>query len=347
MRHSIIVILLILVSCNILKEKHDEQVLIAHGDWEYFEIGMPCCYLNTSGDTIIPFGRYKYVWSDTIRNMGIVLDKSGYIGIDNKGKKLFGIVTFDNGPDYIKEGLFRITDNEKIGFADTLGNVVITAQYQNAMPFENGLALVSRQRKQNLEDNTEWLYIDHKGNTRLSCLTRYKDQLISDIEISVFNQKENITQVIPYHFEKPGLYFPDIKFQDVNFDGQKDMVIWLGTHGKYYIKYYDCFLWDESKKEYIHKASFKKIPHPEINQQRQCIYSNRYISAAERAFEKYEYQNGEFLITASLTRKTDNNRHHIFYTERKLTDGKIKITRDSLSKKDLGQEWSDVTPHYF
>lgn len=109
------------------------------------------------------------------------------------------------------------------------------------MPFENGLALVSRQRKQNLEDNTEWLYIDHKGNTRLSCLTRYKDQLISDIEISVFNQKENITQVIPYHFEKPGLYFPDIKFQDVNFDGQKDMVIWLGTHGKYYIKYYELF----------------------------------------------------------------------------------------------------------
>lgn len=338
----IIALLPILLSCNIVKGKQNERILIAHGDQEYIELGMPCCYLNTSGDTIIPFGKYRYAWSDTIKSMGIVLDKSGYIGINNKGKRLFGIVTFDNGPDYVKEGLFRITDDGKTGFADTLGNVVIPIQYQDAFPFENGLALVSRQRKLNSEDHAEWLYIDHKGKTRLSCLTLYKDRLISDINISVFGRKGNIIQVIPYHFEKPESYFPDIKFLDVNFDGQKDMLIRLRTLGKY-----DCFLWDKSKKKYIRETSFKKIPHPQINRQQKCIYSNRYISATERIFEKYEYKNGKFSVTASLTRKTDNNRNSGSYTERKLTNGKMDITKENLSKKDIEREWTDVIPHSF
>ena len=54
------------------------------------------------------------------------------------------IVKFDNGPDYVSDGLFRIVGkNSKIGFADTCGAIVIPPVFSYATPFHNGEAKVS------------------------------------------------------------------------------------------------------------------------------------------------------------------------------------------------------------
>lgn len=60
---------------------------------------------------------------------------------DRKGNFLFHPFWFDNGPDYFSEGLMRIVgENNKVGFADTEGNIVIAPQYDFATPFHYGYA---------------------------------------------------------------------------------------------------------------------------------------------------------------------------------------------------------------
>lgn len=61
-------------------------------------------------------------------------------------QQTFYVFKYDNGPDYPQEGLFRIINEDGlIGFADTLGKVIIPPTYIFAFPFENGKAKVTNE----------------------------------------------------------------------------------------------------------------------------------------------------------------------------------------------------------
>lgn len=161
----------------VFKKKNREEVLIAYTNEEYLEAGVPVCYLNERGDTIVPYGKYRFCQTDTIRNIGFVYENrrnAQIVCIDNQGKELFNVFKYDNGADYVREGLFRITDDKGlIGFADTLGNIVIKPQFKFAFPFKNGKAKVtfSGESKDVLDsngekhywDSSDWYYIDKNG----------------------------------------------------------------------------------------------------------------------------------------------------------------------------------------
>lgn len=67
----------------------------------------------------------------------VVWDKGEWVAMNAEGKRLFRVFSYDNGPDYVKEGLFRILDeNGRVGFADTKGNIVVKPQFAFAFPFE-------------------------------------------------------------------------------------------------------------------------------------------------------------------------------------------------------------------
>jgi len=70
------------------------------------------------------------------------IDGDGFVAYDENNHKLFTIFTYDNGPDYISEGLFRITDNNKMGYANYKGEIVIQPIYDAALPFSKGHAAV-------------------------------------------------------------------------------------------------------------------------------------------------------------------------------------------------------------
>ena len=151
--------------------------LIAHTTENFLEVGVPVCYLNERGDTIVPYGKYRFCQTDTIRNIGFVYENrqnARIICIDNQGKELFYVFKYDNGADYVREGLFRITDDKGlIGFADTLGNIVIKPQFKFAFPFKNGKAKVTfsgeskdvpdSNGEEHYWDSSEWYYIDKNG----------------------------------------------------------------------------------------------------------------------------------------------------------------------------------------
>ena len=134
------------------------------------EIGDSSGYMNIAGDTVIPIGKYFYCYTDTLRNFAIVHTRGGKcIAIDRDDQMLFEVYWYDNGPDYVSDGLFRIIEGEKIGYADTDGKVVIVPQYDCAYPYQDGQAKVSKDctivpmGEYLTWESENWMYIDLSG----------------------------------------------------------------------------------------------------------------------------------------------------------------------------------------
>lgn len=122
-----------------------DSYLIKYYEEEFDELGVPSGYLNSKGDTIIPIGKYYYCYTDTIRNFGMVMEKGTgrILGIDHNATELFEVFKYDNGPDYVENGLFRIIKNEKIGYANPGGKIIIEPNFECAYPFIGDFAKVS------------------------------------------------------------------------------------------------------------------------------------------------------------------------------------------------------------
>lgn len=129
-------------------------------------------YRNGNNKLLIPFGKYAQCLTDTFRTHAIVLTKGDnkWVVIDRSEKQLYEVFPYDNGPDYPSEGLFRIVQNGKIGYADAATYaIVIPAQFDCAYPFENGKAKVSNRCKTVVDGehrewtSDEWQFIDKKG----------------------------------------------------------------------------------------------------------------------------------------------------------------------------------------
>lgn len=134
--------------------------------------GTPCAFIDNQGDTIIPFGRFTSFETDTLLTFAFVKDyKNGVVGINRKGEILFDAFIYGDAQlDSYSEGLVRILQNKKIGFADKTGKIIIGPKYKCAYPFENGKAKVTydcETIKDELEHSTykseTWFYIDKKG----------------------------------------------------------------------------------------------------------------------------------------------------------------------------------------
>lgn len=146
--------------------KRDDYWL-AFADAEYDNYG----YADRNGKAVIPLGKYTMCFTDTFRTYAIVLKpQSGFVAIDRQENVLYNVFPFDNGPDYVEDGLFRIIEDHKIGFADAkTGTVIIKPQFDCAFPFENGKAKVSTDCKSQFKGehqiwvSEKWFYIDKSG----------------------------------------------------------------------------------------------------------------------------------------------------------------------------------------
>ena len=135
------------------------------------DFGARSGYINQRGEIIVPMDRYYYCYTDTIKSFGIVLDHQGTCkAIDKSGNVLYQVFWYDNGPDEISEGLFRIIIDGKIGYADEQGEIIIPPRFKCTTPFGNGKAkvaynceLVAEGEHSGMQSDA-WFYIDKKGN---------------------------------------------------------------------------------------------------------------------------------------------------------------------------------------
>ncbi|MBD1387490.1 WG repeat-containing protein [Mucilaginibacter rigui] len=128
-------------------------------------------YIDVRHDTVIPLGKYKICYTDTFKKVAFVVNRQNrLIAIDKHQNVLFEPYLFDNGPDYEVEGYYRIIKNNKLGYADTNGRVVIKPQFGCAYPFKKGRAKVSFNCKtvpagdeHFAWESSDWFYIDKTG----------------------------------------------------------------------------------------------------------------------------------------------------------------------------------------
>lgn len=128
-------------------------------------------YADANGNMIIPFGKYKFCYSETFDKIAFVgfANREGIYTIDRNENVLFKVYITDNKPDPIKENTFRIENNGKIGFADIYGNVIISPQFDAAWPFQEGFAGVgtggTQKEKGDCKTYTggKWKFINKNG----------------------------------------------------------------------------------------------------------------------------------------------------------------------------------------
>lgn len=133
------------ISTTIFSQIYPEIQTSQSGNTEYwikiYDSSGNCGYADTSGKIKIELGKYQQCFTDTMINFAIVYKPSkGFMAINKQEEELFKVFVVDNGPDYVKEGLFRIINQNKIGFANKMGEVVIEPQFYYAEPFHEGLA---------------------------------------------------------------------------------------------------------------------------------------------------------------------------------------------------------------
>ncbi len=122
---------------------------------------------------------YRFKQNDEPKGFGLAYDR--------KGKILFTPYQFDNGPDYFSEGMSRYVNNNKVGFVNRKGEVVIEAKYDFVSSFEYGIARYCNGCYWDRSKDEEhpplvggtWGYINLKGEELQPSLERksIKDQI--------------------------------------------------------------------------------------------------------------------------------------------------------------------------
>ncbi len=96
-------------------------------------------YRNDAGTPIA--AQYIYAQTDTLCEMAIVYTTDGrWIGINPNNEQILVPYVHENTPDVVEEGLFRIVEDYKLGFANLDGDVIIAPVYDFVTPFVGGYA---------------------------------------------------------------------------------------------------------------------------------------------------------------------------------------------------------------
>lgn len=137
---NILVLLGVLISCSLYSQNGK-----LYSYCPYPEIDETACgFVDSNNNIVIPVGKYQYIYTSEFDKIAFVSikGKSGVFAIDRSENILFQVFIIDNGPDQVSNGLFRIVENGKIGFANMQGQIIIQPIYLFAFPFQkNGFAI--------------------------------------------------------------------------------------------------------------------------------------------------------------------------------------------------------------
>jgi len=122
-------------------------------------------------------------------------------------------------------------------------------------------------------------------------------------EAKVFvSEKRNGEYYFLFYHEVTGLvdmFSRGLILIDVNFDGQKDILVSLGHFGIQGLERFACFLYDNGR--YKKSDSFSAIANPSLDVQNKKILSTWRNSSASHSWAMFSYENDVFTETHRLT----------------------------------------------
>ncbi len=157
----LLLLLLLPIPTLTLAQKSTDYLIAYEDTTKEGVFGMPLIGYKTVDGKIVIQAKYSSTNTDTLYCMAIVFDeKHHWVGIDRQEQVILYPFIYDNGPDYLVEGLFRYIDNEKIGFANLDGDIIIPAQFDFVEPFENGLAqYIMGGHREYVDGGEHWLWV--------------------------------------------------------------------------------------------------------------------------------------------------------------------------------------------
>ena len=104
-----------------------------------------CVRLSATGQLFIESRVLKDLHFDSHGLASVLSRREGWMYVARTGRVVVsGVPSMDNGPDSFHNGLVRVVKNEKYGFANRQGKLMVPPIYDGAMNFENGRAKVCK-----------------------------------------------------------------------------------------------------------------------------------------------------------------------------------------------------------
>jgi hypothetical protein len=150
----------------------------AQGKLVSFEKDGKWGYKNASGQVVIQ-PQFDMANDFSPHGIAAVVDDRGWAYVNEKGKTIIRPFVIDNGPDYFEEGLARFRIDNKFGFFDRKGEIIIEPRFDFAFPFHEGLAAICMGCQEEPEGehrsvkDGKWGYIDKKGKVVIP--TRFEE----------------------------------------------------------------------------------------------------------------------------------------------------------------------------
>lgn len=340
------------------------QAKVKEGEWVYavtpsgsFEIGDPVAYLTQEGDTTISYGRFSYAGTDSFALMGVVIDEEDdWIAINNRGEKKYDLFPFEGSVYRDGEGMYRIVGEDgKVGYADQEGNIVVEPQYKVALCFMDGYANVtygnaSSEYGVDPSKDEVWRLIDTSGRAVLEYQPMaFEEDVPMELRIAVLDERGEGTKLELLHSYKsfdryPPMYpfEPQVKLEDINMDGERDILVFLGAYGKQAMVYWDAYLYNPETEQYDYNDGFKRIGNPIVIPEYESVFSYGLSSAASYEYNQYIFKDGVFVKVGRLTASYNNSSDAPLYVEEELQDGRVVSTKRGIEAEDLDTIWKPV-----
>ena len=179
--------LLVAVSCTRSSDRVQNRLVGCH---HFPNLEPAVCELTSDGNIVVA--------KQSLADMAFGSEGLGSIVIDNRGLyfvtrhgKTTPALNFDNGPDYVVEGLARTVKNGKVGFINTELDPVVPPIWDFAFPFEHGVAVVCTRcvstpafagDEHPTMTGGKWGYIDKRGKVVIPVV--YDSRSLPPVEVA-------------------------------------------------------------------------------------------------------------------------------------------------------------------
>ena len=218
--------------------------------------------------------------------------------------------------------------------------------------FRNGHAYVtehggeSNEREHTSWQSDEWKIINRSGNELLEYTVIRKDKAVKGLLIRYAHPSGSIrtlTYTYPEDIAFADNFHAEVTLKDLNFDGQDDIAIPLGSYGNQRIQYEDGYLWDKALKTYVPVKQLKEIANPRIDKEERCLFSFSRESAASYHYERYEYVDTELVKTAELIQTYRQAGGKPLFTEKHYQKGKgMRVVHASVPIHEISHYWLKI-----
>lgn len=186
----------------------------------------------------------------------------------------------------------ELGDNAEIIDVENTETNDISFQEENEVSEENSEILSeSTELPEEIIEVTEQAEIQRERYSYV--IVMFRNQITDEIlrwEISIYDNQEFVQEItIKYESAVPPDFDEMIWEEDVNFDGEKDLLIHTGYYGVQGSQHYECYLADSEQNIFVWCPGFKDIPNPkvDVNNQLICGHSRRNASSYSKQFYQY------------------------------------------------------------